>query len=108
MPGWNGYVKPQKSKQQVALERRRKLGERYFTPVDELLRIAATAKVKVKRLPYVAPEDPVVPRDPEAPTSGPCQTWVEGHRAWREAGRPRGEAIPSEPTEREKGVATAR
>ena len=108
MPGgWGGYVKPKKSKQQVALERRRELGAKYFSPLDELQLIASTARVKVKKIPCVPPQDPVVVRDPEAPLSGPCQTWVEGHRAWRKAGMPRSEAIPSEPTEREKNRTAA-
>jgi hypothetical protein len=31
MPGWGSYVKLKKSKQQVALERRRELGNAFFT-----------------------------------------------------------------------------
>jgi hypothetical protein len=36
MPGWGGYQKPKKTKQQLALERRRELGVKYFSPIDEL------------------------------------------------------------------------
>jgi hypothetical protein len=78
--GWGGFVKPKKSKQQVALERRRELGVKFFTPIDELVSLAATAKVKIKRLPCVPPEYLASrpPLYPGAPTTGPCQTWVDG------------------------------
>jgi hypothetical protein len=46
--------------QQVALERRRALGNKFFTPIEELQRLATGAKVKAKPLPYVPPEDPAV------------------------------------------------
>jgi hypothetical protein len=101
MGGWGGYVKPKKSKRQVALERRRALGEKYFTPIDELVSLAATTRVKVKRLPYVPPEDPVVAAaraDPDAPATAPCQSWVDGHRRWRAAERPRGKVAAAEPS----------
>jgi hypothetical protein len=70
MPGWGGYVKPRKHKQQVALERRRELGKKYFTPIGELISLAATARVSVKRLPYVQPEDP----RRNLPSAGSCHT----------------------------------
>jgi hypothetical protein len=110
MPGWGGYVKPRKTKRQAALERRHELGKIYFTPIDELVSLAATAKVKVKRLPYVPPEDPVtnVLVDPGAPLTEPCQAWVEGHRRWRDAGRPRGKVAPPEPTDRQKKLEATR
>jgi hypothetical protein len=105
MAGWGSYVKPKKSKQQVALERRRGLGNKFFTPIDELRQLAAPAKVKVKRLLYVPPEDPAVASartDPGVPVTGPCQAWIDGHRRWREAGRARGKAATPEPTERRR------
>jgi hypothetical protein len=103
---WGSYVKTKKTKQQVALERRRELGAKYFTPIDELVSLAATAKVKVKRLPYVPPEDPVAspPIDPGAPVTGPCQAHVDYFRAWRAAGRPRGKvAAPANAEASRKG-----
>ena len=111
MVGWGSYVKPKKSKQQVALERRRELGNKFFSPLDELRQLAAIAKVKVKRLPYVPPEDPAVASartDPDAPVTGPCQSWVDSHRRWREAGRPRGKVATTEPSERQKKLAATR
>ena len=103
MAGWGGYQKPKKSKQQLALERRRELGNKFFTPIDELRQLVASARVKVRRLPYVPPEDPAVASartDPDAPVTGPCQSWVDGHRRWREAGRPRGKLAAAEPARR--------
>jgi hypothetical protein len=32
MPGWGGYQKRKKTKHQIALERRRERGAKYFTP----------------------------------------------------------------------------
>jgi hypothetical protein len=109
MPGgWGGYQKPKKSKQQVALERRRELGNKFFTPIDELQHLAATARVKVKRLPPAPHPNDVAPRESDAPITGPCQDHVDYFRAWREAGRPRGKVIAAGPTERQKKLAAAR
>src|ERR1700709_122736 len=104
MAGWGSYVKLKKTKQQLALERRRELGNKFFTPIDELRQLAATARVKVKRLPYVPPDEPLASPsiDPGAPFTGPGRAWVEGHRRWRKAGRPRGKAATPEPSERQK------
>ena len=103
MPGgWGGYKKPRKTKQQIALERRRELGNKFFSPIEELEQLVAKSRVKVKRLPCVPPEDPAIASartDPDAPSRGPCQDWIEGHRRWREAGKPRGKVVAPKPPE---------
>jgi hypothetical protein len=69
MPGWGSYVKPKKTKAELRIEARREYGKRWLSDIDELQRITATARVKVKRLPPAPhPDDiaPVVVRDPDA------------------------------------------
>jgi hypothetical protein len=86
MPGWGGYQKPKKSQSEIDLERRRELGLRYYTPLEELQAIVAKSRVKVKKLPPV-PEEP--PKPVEAFT-GPCQAHVQNfkkHRAAKAAGK---------------------
>ncbi len=111
MPGWGSYVKPKKTRADLRIEARREYGKRWPSDIEELQQIAAIAKMKVKRLPYVPPEDPAVAAartDPGASITGPCQTWIDGHRAWREAGRPRDKAGAPEPTERQKKLEATR
>jgi hypothetical protein len=78
--GWGGYQKPKKSKQQLDLERRRELGQKYFSDIAELQAIAAKSKVRVKRLPPTPHPDEMI-AVPAPSVTGPCQLHVASMKA---------------------------
>jgi hypothetical protein len=108
MPGWGSDVKRKKTKADLRIEARREYGKRRPSDIEELVSLAADAKVKIQRLPPAPHPDDVAPCETEEPVVGPCQAHVKYCRAWRAAGRPRGKAVTPEPTERQKKLAATR
>jgi hypothetical protein len=82
--GWGGYQKPKKTKEQIAAERRRELGAKYFSDIDELIAIAAKCRMKPKKLPPAPHPDDDLQAPPES-LVGPCQSHVAAFRAMRAA-----------------------
>jgi hypothetical protein len=80
--GWGGFVRKPKSKAELALERRRELGKKYFSDIEELRAIAAKCRPKPKKLPPAPRTDDII--SDHAPTvTGPCQLHVASMKAWR-------------------------
>jgi hypothetical protein len=82
MPGWGGFVRRPKSKAELALERRRELGEKYFSDIAELQAIAAKSRMKPKRLPPAQHPDDIIAEPPPSVT-GPCQLHIASMKARR-------------------------
>jgi hypothetical protein len=80
--GWGGFVRRPKTKSELALERRRELGEKYFSDIAELQAIAAKCRKKPKKLPPAPHPDDII-ADPAPSVTGPCQLHVASMKARR-------------------------
>jgi hypothetical protein len=83
--GWG--EKRTKTPEQIDLERRRALGQKYFTDISELIAIAGASKVKITRVATVAQDDDIFDQAPEV--VGPAQLHVQyfkNRRAAKAAG----------------------
>jgi hypothetical protein len=110
--GWGNYAPRQKSNEQLALERRRELGNKFFSDIDELVQLAAECKKKPKVLPPGPPLVDDAP-EPEPEVVGPCQEWTrhwKAVRAAKAAGQVTVEVVDDEPyvSEREKKLRASR
>jgi hypothetical protein len=81
---WGNYAPRQKSNEQLALERRRELGDKFYSDIDELVQLAARCKKKPKVLPPGPPLVDDAP-EPEPEVVGPCQEWTRHWKAVRAA-----------------------
>jgi hypothetical protein len=81
---WGNYAPRQKSNEQLALERRRELGDKFYSDIDELVQLAARCKKKPKVLPPGPPLVDDAP-EPEPEVTGPCQLHVQHWKAVRAA-----------------------
>jgi hypothetical protein len=80
--GWGGFVRKPKTKSELALERRRALGEKHFSDIAELQAIAAKCRKKPKKLPpALHPDDIITELAPSI--TGPCQLHVASMKARR-------------------------
>ena len=76
MAGWGNYVKKSKTPAELDLQRRRELGLKHYSDIDELIAIASASKKKITRLPTAPnPDDDIYPA-PEK-VAGPCQQHVQ-------------------------------
>jgi hypothetical protein len=82
VPGWGGYQRPKKSKEQIDLERRRELGKLFPSDISELQAIAAKCRKKPKKLPPAPHPDDII-TDPAPSVTGPCQLHVASMKARR-------------------------
>jgi hypothetical protein len=63
--GWGGFVRKPKTKAELAAERRRELGEKYFSAIAELQAMVAKCRMKPKKFPPAPHPDDII-TDPRA------------------------------------------
>jgi hypothetical protein len=80
--GWGGFVRKPKTKAELAAERRRELGEKYFSAFAELKAIVAKCRMKPKKFPPAPHPDDII-TDPAPSVTGPCQLHVASMKARR-------------------------
>src|SRR5271169_1669407 len=111
MAGWGSYQPRKKSPAALALERRRELGLKFPSDIDELIALAAKCRKKPKVLPPAPHPDDDTP-DLAPTVVGPCQAHVANVKAWRaaKAARAAPVVVEEEPyvDERDKKLAAAR
>ncbi len=81
--GWGGYKPRKKTKEMLAIERRRELAKQFPGGIDELIALAAACRKKANKLPPAPHPDHEVIIDPAPSVIGPCQRHVASMKAWR-------------------------
>jgi hypothetical protein len=109
--GWGRYIPRKKTKEQLAVERRRELAKQFPGTLEELQAIAARTRVKVKRLPAAPHRDDIITDSAPPSVVGSCQQHVAHMKAWHAAKSPgRVAVLEDEPyvSEREKKLQAGR